>query len=388
MAQSMNEKLKTLMQISDDPCLSFFIPVESVGADTQQGAVNLKKLLRQAEEALKSRGMRSKHIEPLLEPLKELVEDVIFWQHQKEGLALFVSPANTLDIWQLPIKVNLDLAVMDRFNIRPLLPLLAQDGFFYLLALGRKDTMLFNCSREGMEALTVEGLPDSLKAIYKLYESEKHLQHHSSSGSGSGSGSSVIHGGASSVKDEEKHRIEEYFRMIDASLSRQLPDPKTPLVLACVDYLFPIYKQISKAGTLMDGHLAGSPDLSDPDKLRKQAWDIVAPVFAKPKNKAWEKTGHHRGSSQVITDIRLIMAAAGHGRVEALFIKDQASLWGWYDKQSGAIKKADPDDPDRLGQEDLIDLAARKVLESGGQAYSMSEDEMDDEADFVALLRY
>ena len=384
MQQTINEKLKAIMQETGDLCLTFYVPVEKVGADTRQGSVNLKKLIKQAEDQLRIRGIRSRRIHSLVEPVRMLVDNALFWEHQKQGLVLFVQPEKELMTWQLPIKVNLELYIMNRFNIRPLLPMLVQDGQFYLLALGRKETKLYCCSQEDMEELKVEGLPESLKAIYDQYEEEKQLQHHSSSGSKS----SVFHGGSSSQKDSAKTRIEEYFRMIDASIAKVLPDSHTPVVLACVDYLHPIYKHVAKAGYIMDQHLSGSPDLTKPDQMRQQAWPLVEPIFSKPKEKAWDSCSNLHDTKRVITDVRLIFAALAHGRVEALFIKNKANLFGWYDEESGAIRKAAPEEQDELGVDDLLDLAAQKTLNSGRHVFVMSEEELGEDSDTIALLRY
>ena len=131
----------------------------------------LRQLIRSVQDRLAEDGFRQTEIDSLLEPVKALVEDAIFWEHQNEGLALFRTQ-DDWQVWQLPLAVQTEFAVQNRMLIRPLLPLLVEDGLFDLLALGRRETRLFRCQRTVVEALDVSGLPESLREIYDQYESE------------------------------------------------------------------------------------------------------------------------------------------------------------------------------------------------------------------------
>lgn len=374
------------MAVQAENCLTFYIPVQRVGADTRQGSVILKKMLRKTEELLRERGLRPQNIRQVLAPLEELQEDALFWEHQLQGLALFRNDQG-LTVWLLPIEVEELYAVADRHIIRPLLPMLTEDGEFFILALGRGETKLFKCNRMEYEEVNVEGLPESLKIIYQQYEEEKQLQHYSSSSQSSGGPGSVYHGG-STLKDNEKQRVEEYFRRIDTSLAKAQIDPRTPLVLACVDYLYPLYKNISRAVRLSDRHISGSPDVSRPEMLLKSAWNIVASHFARPRDKAWQKCLQMQGSGKVISDIRHIFPALSHGRVEALFINSGHQVRGFYSRTTNEVKYADPESDDYISADDLLDRAAVMTLQSSGQVFVMEPGTMPSENNCLAVLRY
>jgi hypothetical protein len=55
--------------------------------EVEQAPIRLKKLLRQATDALKSNGVRAPEIDRLLAPLRGLLDDRLFWQCQSDGLA-------------------------------------------------------------------------------------------------------------------------------------------------------------------------------------------------------------------------------------------------------------------------------------------------------------
>lgn len=379
--RTFQERINGLITIEAAPCLSFFVSVQRSGPDTRQGSVLLRQLIRSVQDRLAEDGFRQTEIDSLLEPVKALVEDAIFWEHQNEGLALFRTQ-DDWQVWQLPLAVQTEFAVQNRMLIRPLLPLLVEDGLFDLLALGRRETRLFRCQRTVVEALDVSGLPESLREIYDQYESEKDLQRYGGSGTGS-----VYHGGSAEMKEQDKLRLQEYFRRIDDAVAAVLTDQCIPLVLACVDYLAPIFHQVTSLRQLMPDHLSGSPDLSRPQKLAEAAWPLVRNHFARPKDKAWASCQNLTGSARVLSDIRLILAAVSHGRVETLFLREGRQLTGQYDEATGVLKRSG-DESRQSSDIDLFDLAARKTLQNGGQVYIMDDETMAESGDCLALLRY
>lgn len=380
------ENLNAIMSVQAENCLTFYIPVQRVGADTRQGSVILKKMLRKTEDRLREKGLRPQKIKELLQPLEELLDDALFWEHQLQGLALFRNE-HGLTIWRLPIEVEEMYAISQRHIIRPLLPLMIEDGEFYILALGRGETKLFQCSRTDYAEVTVDGLPESLKSIYQLYEEERQLQHYTSARQGSAGSGSIYHGG-SNLKNNDKQRVEEYFRQIDASLAKALKEPDTPLVLACVDYLYPLYKSISRSARLTSEHISGSPDVSRPEQLVQEAWKIVAPYFARPREKAWQKCQQLQGTKRVISDLRHIFSALSHGRVETLLLKSGHQIRGYYNDRTNEVKFTDQESEDYWLAEDLLDKAAIMTLQSSGQVYIIDDGTMPQGNSCLAVLRY
>ena len=98
------DELKTLIEASESPCVSLFLPTHRAGPEIQQDPIRLKNLLRQAEEGLAARGLRDREIRDLLAPAEQLLPERPFWQNQSDGLALFRSPAlfRTLPLLRAP----------------------------------------------------------------------------------------------------------------------------------------------------------------------------------------------------------------------------------------------------------------------------------------------
>ena len=111
------ENLKSLLEFRKFPCLSFYLPAQRVGADTRQTPLRLKNLLKRAEELLREKGVRTSHIHDLLRPISELVDDVLLWEYQENGLALFLH-AEGLVQYQLPFPVEESVTQIGRASCR------------------------------------------------------------------------------------------------------------------------------------------------------------------------------------------------------------------------------------------------------------------------------
>lgn len=383
------DQLSELQKVRLFPCISIYLPVQKEGADTRQGPIKLRKIVKATEEALHEKGLRTPLIEQLVKPVQALYDDALFWEHQEACLALFFNE-NGLIVHQLPIAAEESVTIADRYMIRPLLAVLGQDGHYHMLALGLSDTKLFRCTRRSMAEVKLAGLPDSLKAIFDTYDVEKQLQHHSGSGKGrnasGGSGGSVFHG-SESIKDSTKNRIDEYFRQIDGVVKKELADDNAPVVLVCVDYLYPLFKAVSRIANLMDRHVSGSPDTLKRETLLGSGWEIVRPFFDQEKDAALKSCQNLMGTPRVIEDIRLILPAAIHRQIAILFLLAGAQAWGKSDPQNGRVILTEDRLPD-FGEEELLDLAAMHVMQHGGQVFVLEAAEMPEKADCLAVLRY
>ncbi|MFM9068430.1 MAG: hypothetical protein ACKOUR_14030, partial [Planctomycetota bacterium] len=53
-----------------------------------------------------------------------------------------------------------------------------------------------------------------------------------------------------------------------------------PLVLATVDFLAPLFRQVCDYPHLIDSFVTGAPDHLSPVELQARAWHGVTPLFA------------------------------------------------------------------------------------------------------------
>ena len=381
------QMVNELSQAKGEVLISVYMPTHRVGRQVQQGPIRLKNLLSEARTDLENRGLRKPVIDDLLKPVERLIADGGFWQHQSDGLVLFISPG-FFKYYRLPIEIEELLVVSERFHLKPLFPLLSNNGHFYVLALSQKEIRLLHGSRFSITQVDLENVPTSLRQALWFDDPEKQLQYHSgtSAPGGTGKRASIFHGHGANEADE-KDEILRYFQRVDKGLGALLGNEQDPLVLAGVDYLLPIYQQASDYPYLVDSFIEGNPDELSPEELHQRAWGILEPIFQQERNQTLEKyiELHQAGSDLASSDESFIVAAAHYGVVETLFVALGVQRWGNFDPQNRDVKWHVEFQP---GDQDLLDLAAVQTLKNGGTVYALEPENMPENTLLAAIFRY
>lgn len=365
--------------------MSIYLPTHKTGVDIRQDPIRFKNLVAAAEKGLKGRGVRGPEVQELIAPLRRLLDDDEFWQHQGDGLAVFRSREEWRE-YRLPLKFEELSLVEDRFHLKPLLPVLSDDGRFYLLAISQKRVRLFESTRFTIREIDIRDVPQSLQDAVGYDWEERSLQFHSGTGGGSAPGgrTAVFHGQGAPDEDQ-KQEIAQFFRRVDDGLRSLLEDQESPLVIAAADYEIPIYRDISKYPTLIEDGIKGNPDDADPDALRERAWEQVQPYFMKSRERAAARFHDLLGTGQASADVSDVLLAAHDGRVDTLFVADGAHRWGRFDPERRTVEEHEERQD---GDEDLLDLAAVHGLIKGSTVYAVEAADVPNGGQVAAVFRY
>jgi hypothetical protein len=380
-------ELRTLTRKTEGWCVSIYMPTHRVGAEIQQDPIRLKNLLAEVEEHLLTRGLRTPEAKELLEPAEKLLQNGLFWQRQSDGLALFLS-SEAFRYYRLPFDFDELVVVTDRFHVKPLFPLLS-GGHFYVLALSQNEVRLLQGTRYSIREVDLGGMPESLAETLRYNDPEKRFQFHTSTRTPGGQGQrpAIFHGHGVASADDPKNYILRYFHRVDKGLRDLLRDEQAPLVLAGVDYLCPIYREANTYPHLVDEGIEGNPEALRAEELHEQGWAILQPLFLAAQKEAAAQYRQLAGASseQASNNLRTVVTAAYHGRVETLFVAVGLQQWGTFDPDTRLAqlhKEAKPDD------KDLLDFAAVHTFLNGGTVYAVEPEKVPDEAPLAAMFRY
>jgi hypothetical protein len=362
------------------PCVSVFLPTHRAGREVEQAPIRLKNLLRQATDALKSDSARAPEIDHLLAPLRRLLDDRLFWQYQSDGLALFSRSG-----WWRSFRVPLDLpelaVVGDRFHVTPLLPLLAGDGHFFVLALSQNQIRLLEGTRDRVEEVDLPGVPLGVQDALQGEEVQRQLQLYVADRGDPGAGG--IYHGHGHPGEVHKERILRYFRKADRALREVLAGDRAPMVLAAVEHLAPIWRQAKTYPHLVDETLVGSPEGLRSHELHARAWAVVEPLFLQARREAAARYDQLAGTGLTSQDPREIIRAAEDGRVETLFAaRHPAGPAGVSSVGSDPSGKGD------RGLRDVLELATANTLIKGGTVYVLPAGEVPGGGSAAAVFRY
>jgi hypothetical protein len=332
--------------------------------------------------------MSRRDVQKMLDPLTKLLQDSYFWQHQSDGLAIFLT-SNRVRHYRLPLNFEEFVTVMDRFHIKPLLPLFTGDGQFYILALSQNEVRLLLGTRHSVSQVDIGQVGGSLAEAISSDNHQTSLQLHSSGSTGgmSGRGPATFHGHGGGSDENEKNELLRYFRLVSNGLAEFLEEGGVPLVLAGVEYLLPIYKEANTYPHLMDTVITGNPDLLSAGELHKSAWDIVSPRFQAAYEEAVVQYRQLAGqaSERVADTLEKIVPAASDGRIETLFIATGVQHWGVFDPDTNEIKLHSQMES---GDQSLLDLAAVQTYLKGGIVYAVEPDKVQGSTSAAAVLRY
>lgn len=367
--------------------VSMFLPMHRAGVETLQNSVRCKNLLRQAEEHLLAGGLRPSQAQELLAPVQQLLADYDFWQHQSDGLALFVAPT-VFRLYRLPLAFMELAVVTQRFHIKPLLPLLSGDGQFYVLALSQKQVRLLECTHYSVTEVDLPNVPQSRDEALQEEGVERqpqtHNRPHAFTTATTGERAATFRGHGMGV-DDEKDRIVDYFRQVDRGVSEVVEHQPAPVVLAGVDYLLPLYREVSTSAHIMETGVTGNPEGLRAEELQERAWALVEPLFRQDLQNAVDRYRRYAGTGRASSDLKEVVLAAYHGRVETLFVACNVQQWGTFEPATQAIQVASEA---ALEHEDLLDCAALHTFLNSGTVYAVAAEHMPDAAPLAAVLRY
>jgi Bacterial archaeo-eukaryotic release factor family 3 len=348
--------------------------------------------LGEVTENLESSGLRSKEIDDLLQPLQELLDDGDFWMHQLDGLALFRTP-DSFRVYRVGFPLPEQAVVADRLRLTPLLRRLPGNDSWHLLCFSKGEVRLLHCTLNRAERvdLSMTDFPKSLAEALKYDDlSKPDGLHHEMSGpgariptAGQGSRDRAFHGHGEHG-DEEKTQIWRYARLVDEGIVKLLRE-RGPLMLACVEYLAPIYREASHYPNLLDEIVEGNPDGMRDEELLERARPIIEKRAEARLSELLERFGTGMAHDQASTDLGEILEAAEQGRIDTLFVERDAERWGRWDPTGDGLTEHEQREE---GDVDLYDLAAQKTLMTSGAVLTLDPDRMPGSGSIAALYRY
>ncbi len=379
------EDLKTLSDTERGVCVSLYLPTHEAGAATRENAIRFKNRVQDAAARLRERGYDDRDVDTLLSPAQKLVGDNHFWQHQRKGLAVFLAADEQFQ-YQLPLAPEELSVVSDRFHLKPLLPLLTDDGRFYILAVTLNKVRLLQATRYSVSEVSLEDAPTSLaEALRYDDDAEPTLRAYATAGRGSGTPLQA----QGAEEEEPKKDILRFFTVLDNGLRRLLEPQgdRIPVVFVGNVTNFPIYQEANHYNGLMERFVEDNPEVMSDEGLHERAWAVVAAHFGERRGKDAEAFMVKQGSdpAQVGTDLKGVLPASYDSRVQTLFVPLREYRWGRYDPEARTAEFHD-----EAGTEayDLFDLAAVHTLLNGGTVYAAEPQEVPGEGEVAAVYRF
>lgn len=376
-------ELRQLATVQDQPCISIFMPIDASGVERLRDRGVLKSLIEQAADKLQEAGYGPELSDACLRPARALLDKEGLRPFRAPGLALFLSPKEAR-IYATPSEVPEVAMVCRRFYIRPLLSLLEQVGQFWLLALSQQRVRLFEVTHQDLREIPVPGMPQTMEQGLNEQGVDRGEQVHAGSKFGTGKEAAVFHG-QGGIPDAHKDQLLRYFRQVDAALKPVLAGQSIPLLLAAIDAHVPLYRLVNSYEGLLADALAGNMDYETTTQLLKRAWAVAKPQLDALLKQRLAKYADLQSHGRASADLHKVLGAAFAGKIETIFVDPLSRLWGAYHP---ATARAEYHDRFAVGDDDLVDVAARETWLHGGHVFVLPRAEMPDGAPAAAIYRY
>jgi len=360
MAIFTKNKFEELAQERGEYCISIYIPTTRSG-NNKESSIRLKNQLNKIETELSENlGLKPKEIEEYLKPIVDLLNDSNIWRHMSDTLIVFRSKDNfyyttlTTDTHEFSM-------VSDRYYLLPLLSMFNNNSSFFLLTLSLNNNKLFEATQnEISEIVTDDILPKSIKeSVGKDFE-QKSLQFRTGQ---TGEGRGMFHGKGEGKDDKNKEAIK-YLTDVSNGLDEILTGYNVPLVVAAVDNIFSMFKEVSSYKNISSEFVAGNPEEEDIFLIHEKACDILVPYFNKARNE--NKKRYQENSKNTLSDLKEVIKASYAGTIDTLFVKKDEIVWGTYD--AGTNKAEIHKQRNKLDY-CLLDFSARETFLKGGKVF-------------------
>lgn len=369
-------------------CISLFLGTHSSGIEVNKhyDPVNFKNQLQEITRRLKGKGYDQLYADKLLQPGYELIKDDNFWTEQSPGIAVFIADGFFKYIKMPVVPVEEIIVIEPTFYVTPLIPLMTNKEYFYLLIISKHCAKLFHADSYSMRIVPLE-LPQSIDEVKRLSEPDARTFRSGDSGKRASSASQPgsVHG-AGGGNPGDKDNILTYFEAVDDILWEKVFNKENaPLLLAGVEYEIPIYRNAADYHNVWPQALTGNRERQETTSLYNEAMELMKPYFEQRVNKALETYMNNSAKGITSSIAADVIPATYYSQVSHLFVTKGEHIWGTFDEMANELVFHDTPDEDG---EDLIDNAVVKTLANGGEVFLLEKEKMPADCQVAAIMRF
>ncbi len=377
------EAIAELTSPKQMPCLSIYQPTHRRYPENKQDRIRFQNLIKEAKVTL-LREHPTLELEDFFDPLERLANDLEFWNHTLDGMAVMRGP----DLFRVfcVARPATELVILARsFHTKPLRRFLQTIDKFQILELSLDHIRLFEGNRDAVFEVELSAdVPRTLTEALGNQLTDPHLT--VASHGGVGMGSVPSHHGHGAGKEEIDIDTDRFFRVVDRTiLEHHSAKSGLPLILAALPEQHHKFRKISQNPFLLAEGIKGNTEALSMDEVRVLAWQIVEPEYLTRLKSLGERFGEALSTDLGSDNLTQIAKAAIDGRVQTLLIEADREIPGRLDCQTGLTALAPLNDP---MVDDLLDDLSDVVVAKGGEILVIPCERMPTTSGAAAIYRY
>jgi len=389
MEQINKNEIQKLIDYQKQPCISIYIKGQQPsGAIVDKMRIKYKNLLADAERKLQEDwDFNRRESKKILQEAEKLTGELSFWQHQSKGMALFIGPG-FLEYFKVSVDINKQLYINRDFNIIGILEEYFDDKQYLVLVLSKKSCQFYHVSKNNIDKIDVPGMPKTREEFIegvKIEDEPRYTSHATGHASGTGSGQKAIFHGEEMGDDVYDDLMQKYFKKINEAIEKYVVKTTKPLILMCVENIFPAYQEISTYPQLVNDFVKGNYDNVTADKIKKLSQEKVDNFFEEQMSEKITEYHKRKNTEKSSSDLKEIVISSFLGKVDQLFIKKESSQPGKYNTEENEVVLANNYSKEYY---DLYNFAAKKAFSTGAEIHFFPEEKMPDNTDIAAIFRF
>jgi hypothetical protein len=358
---TIRQKLEKLATEINTPCVTISLNTHRTHPDSAQDAVQLKNLLKEAEErVINEFGKRP--VSALLERLSE-VENEIDENYNLDSLHIYLSnDTNEIIKSALPINKN-GVFISNAFNIRFLMKSYNRSEEYYILLLSQSGVNLYNTINDGIiDEVENDDFPFSESSLYNTnperVSDAKHLD----------------------------NLVREFLNTVDKAVVKINNETGLNCVVICTEDNYSRLMQVADKPSVYIGFANIDYNNTAKHHIANQSWELIQELQHNSRTKAIEEIKEAVSKGGVLTDLQEIFQASMDGRGDLLIVHQDFS------QPVLMTSERTFELTDDVNKENVIDditsNIAWAVLSKNGRVFFTTQDEIKERGNIVLKTRY
>ncbi|WP_104443740.1 baeRF3 domain-containing protein [Parapedobacter indicus] len=378
------KQLDTLMRYHEGPVFSVYMPTHRTHPDNAQDPEMFRKLVEQFD-SIKAEYIRDKGIQSIFSNFEALADDYRFWQHTKDGLAVFAT-RDSFDVYRLHTPVQPLAIAADSAHTKPLLKYLQSSDRYHVLVLSTNTAQLFEGDRYQLDEINLsqEEVPESMidALDHELRDLHATLAaYHTATGEKWDVAQN--HG---LKKTDVDNDIEQFFRAVDRGVMARYSTPtRLPLILASLPEHQHLFRRLSRNRQLLEEGIKINAAALPKEALRDAAWQVFEPYYNKRLNHIIGEYRQATTKGMGADQLEEVVKDAFDGKVATLLLEENRIIRGRIVDRDNVQYDTD----ETLGAvDDVLDDLAELVLRQGGEVWVIPKDKMPSETGAASINRF
>ncbi len=355
-----------------DICISIYMPTHRYAVGSKKDKILFKNQIQKAERSLLQKYSKKDVLE-ILTPLNELLDDFVFWNRTKDGLAIFLS-RNDFIIYILSRDIRELTIVSDNFHIKPLIRVYQSMDKYYVLGVNREYFKLYYGDRYGLNEIeNSEEIPKDIRKEYDLevLDLSKDVEYMYKTGSN---------------RDEISKETIKFLRNVDKYILDFYSKPtEAPLVLVALPQYQGEFRNITNNRFLLIEGINKDFESMNIDDIKHESWKIVEKIYLNETKKLVNRFLDNKGNGLASDNIKDIGKKVISGRIETLLLESDKLIPGKISLEDGKIIE---DDLDKVEINDVLNDIGELVLENKGNVVVLPKERMPTDTGISAIYRY